>query len=262
MNLLAASPGPPAAVDLQVFPSHPVPVPTLGPRRHHVGDLASGHPLKAATGLGTLGVGVRVDVPFYTQSLDFSCGPACLLMAMAAHEPGTVLDRGHEIDVWREANLVEIGATSRYGLALAAHRRGFRPRIVGSCDRMAYKTQILARISVDEDLLDLFFDDARAKSRAASIPEEIRPVTMADIEAALLAEEVPIVLTDTRMFTPEEEVPHWVVVTGMVDDTVYLHNPLDAEHARDQALPLERFLAGFGYGGDQLMVAVGARVNG
>lgn len=252
MNLLAAPLMPHGGV--------PPTVPTLGPRRRDVGDLASGRPLVPATGLGALGVGVRVDVPFYAQSLDFSCGPACLLMAMAAQDPdGVVMDRGHEIDVWREASLVEIGATSRYGLALAAHRRGFRPRIVGSCDRMAYKTQILAKINVDERLLDLFFEDARTKARAAGIPEEIRPVTMADIEAALLAGEIPIVLTDTRMFTPEEEVPHWVVVTGMVDDTVYLHNPLDAEHARDQALPLERFLAGFGYGGDQLMVAVGPR---
>lgn len=232
--------------------------PAFGPRRRDVEGLRS-EESPVEVGLGALGVGVRRQVPFYRQSLDFSCGPACLLMAMAAQDPATPLDQGHEIDLWREASLVEIGATSRYGLALAAVRRGFAARILGSVDGMAYRKQILAAITVDEQLLDLFFEDARRKCRAAGVAEEIRPVTMADIEAALLAGEVPIVLTDTRMFTPHEEVPHWVVVTGLVDDVVSVNNPLDAEHARDEALPIGRFLRGFGYGGDQLMVAVGPR---
>lgn len=235
--------------------------PTLGPRRHDVPDLESG-PLGAAAAEpgARLGTGVRRDVPFYAQSLDFSCGPACVLMAMAAHDATVALSRGHEIDVWREANLVEIGATSHYGLALAAIRRGFRARLIGSVDGVAYRRQITERIAVNEPLMDLFFEDAREKCRAALVPEEVRPVTMADVENALLSGEIPLVLTDTRMFTPDEEVPHWVVVTGIVDDVVYLNNPLDAAHARNEALPLERFLAGFGYGGDQLMVAVGPRL--
>ncbi len=240
----------------------PPTTPSLGPRRLDVPDLVSGAPLPAAVpGAGSAGCGVRRSVPFYPQSLDFSCGPACVLMAMAAHDPATPLTRGHEIDVWREASLVEIGATSRYGLALAATRRGFRARIIGSVDGIAYRRQITSAIRVNEPLMDMFFEDARGKCRAATVPEEVRSVTVADIEAALLADEIPIVLTDTRLFTPEEEVPHWVVVTGIVDDTVFLNNPLDAAHARNEALPIERFLAGFGYAGDQLMVAVGRRAE-
>lgn len=203
--------------------------------------------------------GVRIRVPFYRQSLDFSCGPACLIMAMRHHDPSTEASRAHEIDLWREANLVELGATSRYGLALGAHRRGFRVRIVGSSDDIAYRTAITRTLPVDESIMDVFFDDVRAKCRDARIPEEIRRLTMADLEQALAAGEVPIVLTDTRLFSPGEEVPHWVIVSGLVGDTVFVTNPLDDAAETPESIPVERFLAAFGYDGDQLMVAVGPR---
>lgn len=235
--------------------------PTLGPSRKDVPDLAAGDaetPTSDAS--APEGPGPALDVPFWGQSLDFSCGPACLLMAMAHHDPSIDRSRAHEIDLWREANLVEIGATSRYGLALAAHRRGFQARIVGSVEGISYLEAIRSKVDLDEDMMRLFARDLQRKCReVAEVAEEVRPVTVADIEGALLAGEVPIVLTDTRMFTPEEEIPHWVVVTGLVGDEVRVHNPLDESHRAHEPIPLEEFLGGFGYGGDQAMVAVGPR---
>lgn len=233
--------------------------PSLGPSRKDVPDLPAGDgPAPGADVEAPGGLGPSLDVPFWGQSLDFSCGPACLLMAMAHHDPGVERSRGHEIDVWREANLVEIGATSRYGLALAAHRRGFPARVVGSVEGVAYLEAIRSHVDVDEDLMGLFAEDLQAKARAvADVDEEVRPVTVADIERTLLDGWVPIVLTDTRMFTEDEEIPHWVVVTAVLGDALRVHNPLDASHRAHEAIAIEDFLEGFGYGGDQAMVAVG-----
>ena len=41
-------------------------------------------------------------VPFYPQTLEFTCGPACLLMAMKALNPLQMVDRKEELRLWRE----------------------------------------------------------------------------------------------------------------------------------------------------------------
>ena len=68
-------------------------------------------------------------LPNYNQSLDFTCGPASLMMAIRALDKTQPLDRAHELQLWREANTVFMGkghpGSSPYGLALAAWRRGF-----------------------------------------------------------------------------------------------------------------------------------------
>ena len=68
---------------------------------------------------------IKLLIPFYRQVSQFTCGPACLMMAMKFFQPSLNLNRKLEFDIWREANLVESYGTSKEGLALAAARRGF-----------------------------------------------------------------------------------------------------------------------------------------
>src|SRR5471032_740212 len=74
-----------------------------------------------------------LSAPFYGQTLDFTCGPCALLMAMAALDSSTLLDRAEEIRIWREATTVFMaaghGGCGLHGLALAAERRGFRATV-------------------------------------------------------------------------------------------------------------------------------------
>ncbi|MGZ9112905.1 MAG: peptidase C39 family protein, partial [Rhodoplanes sp.] len=68
-------------------------------------------------------------VPFYAQSLDFTCGPAAMLMAMHALDPHVKMDQTAELRLWRESTTVFMmsghGGCSPEGLAMAAARRGF-----------------------------------------------------------------------------------------------------------------------------------------
>lgn len=77
-------------------------------------------------------------VPYYAQTTDFTCGPACLLMAMAALQPQRLPTRREELRLWREATTVFMtsghGGCSPHGLALAAWRRGFRVRLLLNTD--------------------------------------------------------------------------------------------------------------------------------
>jgi len=53
---------------------------------------------------------VALRAPYYSQTLDFTCGPCALLMAMAALDRDTLIDRAAEIRVWREATTVFMAA--------------------------------------------------------------------------------------------------------------------------------------------------------
>ena len=67
-------------------------------------------------------------IPFYAQTLEFTCGAAALMMAMKALDPSQHLDRQLELRLWREANTIFMmaghGGCGPVGLALAAQRRG------------------------------------------------------------------------------------------------------------------------------------------
>ena len=52
----------------------------------------------------------RRHVPFYRQTTDFTCGPACLLMAMGALQPERQLTRREELRLWREATTIYMTA--------------------------------------------------------------------------------------------------------------------------------------------------------
>jgi Peptidase_C39 like family/Acetyltransferase (GNAT) family len=49
---------------------------------------------------------IRLPVPYYIQTLEFTCGPACLTMAMKYHDPRLPFDRSLELRLWKEATLV------------------------------------------------------------------------------------------------------------------------------------------------------------
>src|SRR3982750_740356 len=88
---------------------------------------------KLATGASGMKGAVGRKLPYYNQSLDFTCGPASLMMAMTALDKSQPIDRAHELQLWREANTVFMGqghpGSSPYGLALAGWRRGFPGRL-------------------------------------------------------------------------------------------------------------------------------------
>jgi len=202
-----------------------------------------------------------VDVPFYKQTLDFSCGPACLLMALKAQDAATPHSFELEVDLWREATIGAVPATMPHGLALAAWRRGFSTRLVVSSTNPPFEARIRARMYVGpwQDALGRIWDDLRARTLAAGIREEVRPVALADVDRALDAGEVPIILTDTGHFSEDEkDIPHWVVVGERSHRGYVVHDPLHDTAAR-ATLNAKDLEAALGYQGDQALVAVGPR---
>jgi hypothetical protein len=173
-------------------------------------------------------------VPHYGQTTDFTCGPSSLIMAMKALKPSAKVDRALELQLWREANTIFMGPSgghggcSALGLALAAHRRGFRVEVrvnhkgVLLGDRADSKERAeVMRVLHERDLRD---------ARAARIPVRYEGLGIDDLETALRAGALPIVLNSME-FLHDDPTAHWFVVTAIDEINVYVNDPWVA---RDQ----------------------------
>jgi len=165
-------------------------------------------------------------VPFYRQTLDFTCGPACLIMAMQTLDKGLVPGRMLELRLWREATTIFMtsghGGCGPYGLALAAHRRGFRVEIIVSDPGL----QMLETVRNEEkkEVMALVQADMEAEIAQLGIPLQFQPIDLELLERKFRAGFVPLVLI-SAWWLYREIAPHWVVITGFDDHFVYLHNP-------------------------------------
>lgn len=166
------------------------------------------------------------SVPFYRQTYDFTCGPACLIMAMRRYRPSLRASSELELDIWRESNLVEAYATSRQGLALAAYRRGFRVRTQGNAESIELVDCLGIDLGVENRAVAaMLHRDLKRRCRAAGIRDETRPVRLSDLVGWLERGWTPIVLVDSRLVS-DETLPHWIVVTRIDSDTAAFYDPL------------------------------------
>lgn len=208
-------------------------------------------------------------VPYYAQTTDFTCGPAALMMAMAAVCDQRPLNTHEELRIWRKATTIFMlsghGGCGPHGLALAAWHRGFEAEVHVNREgplfldtvRSASKKRVL------EEVHEMFLDDL------AQTGVHLRHDTLnlSHIEEALYAQRVPVILISTWQLNGSR-VPHWVTVCAMDERFVYIHDPeVDAEAgesvADKQYLPIDRAvferMARYGQQPLQAAVMVGPR---
>lgn len=201
-------------------------------------------------------------VPYYQQTTDFTCGPACLLMAMAALQPGRALARREEVQLWREATTVFMtsghGGCSPQGLALAAWRRGFRVTLQVSVDGPLFLNGV--RSENKKAVIRLVHEELCTELQNSGVVQVHSKKI--DIAALLAAGGQPLVLISCFRMT-RSKAPHWVMVTGCDEDFVYLHDP-DIDHSRHrhaldcQHIPVshQEFQRMSLFGGNKLRAAV------
>jgi hypothetical protein len=199
--------------------------------------------------------GVRLRVPFYRQVSQFTCGPACLMMAMKFFQPSLRLGRDLEFGIWREASLVESYGASKEGLALAAARRGFDVYTAGKYLRHSFVDLIADKIpAIDYHMLELLYRDTRRKFIALGLRNSGSTVDLHKLKSALNKSHIPILLTSTTLFGDNEALPHWIVLTGYSENAWYVNNPL--ANSRGTRLQETRLRDGLGYQGVQCAIVV------
>lgn len=175
-------------------------------------------------------------VPYYEQTLDFTCGPAALMMAMKSLDPGLVLDRKIELRLWREATTIYMtsghGGCGPFGLALAAAHRGFKVDVYVSDGGVHLVDSV--RSEEKKEVIRLVQEDMRDELTQLGVPVHYKTLSLDAMEAGFNAGDIPLVLISSYQIY-EEKFPHWVVVTGFDEHFVYANDPyVDYENDETQ----------------------------
>lgn len=185
-------------------------------------------------------------VPYYMQTTEFTCGPASLMMAMQALDDSAKKDRAEELQLWREATTIYMtsghGGCSPLGLALAAYHRGFRVEVFVNTREPLFLDGV--RSEEKKSVMKLVHEDFVRQIEATDIQLVYENISLASIEERMQQGGIPLVLISTYSYT-RDKAPHWVVVSGMDDTFVYIHDPHeDADSYRSQTdniyLPIGR----------------------
>ncbi|MFW5845914.1 MAG: peptidase C39 family protein [Planctomycetota bacterium] len=197
------------------------------------------------------------------QQTRFTCGCAALMMALHDQLRDYMPSFSEELGIWREATTIFMttghGGSHPIGLALAAQRRGLRAAVWISTDgplfidgvRQEAKKQVLIQVDAD------YRSAAQAQGIAihhASISQE-QIISAFDAGAAILA------LISTWSLD-RRKAPHWVVISGYDEHSLYVHDPDPTEHTQAaidcQYMPIARsdFDRMSRFGRDRLRTAV------
>ena len=205
-------------------------------------------------------------VPYYEQSLEFTCGPAALMMAFKTLDPSIEMNRRLELRLWREATTIFMtsghGGCGPYGLALSAARRGFRVDLHVTDEGVHMIDSV--RSEQKKEVMRLVQEEMQEEVAALGVPVHRRPVSSVEIEEALSNGGIPLVLISSWQIY-NAKAPHWVVVTGSDDNFIYVNDPFidhdEGETAVDSIhMPIqkEKFesMARYGRIGLQAMVVL------
>jgi ribosomal protein S18 acetylase RimI-like enzyme len=164
--------------------------------------------------------------PYYAQTSDFTCGPAALMMAMAAVAPQAPMDRRLEFRLWREATIVYMakghGGCEPFGLALAAARRGFVVAVHVNRPPPYFLDSV--RGEDKREVMTLIQDDFRDQLDDLHVTLNEWPLSMDELREALDQGQAAVLLVSHYRMVGSR-VPHWIVAFGHDDRRVYVHDP-------------------------------------
>lgn len=204
------------------------------------------------------------QLPYYTQTTDFTCGPASLLMAAKKINPDQPVSQIEEFNIWREATTIFMttghGGTSPYGLALAAQKRGYKTRLWLANEEPPFLDSV--RSPKKKKIIELIHHDFAQHAKAVGLPVEPFPKDIEAIRTALRAGEQIILLISTYRMNRSKG-PHWIWLVDIDDDFAYFNDPeVDEDEWKTSVdtvyvpVPVSDFAKMIKYGRNQYRAAV------
>jgi ABC-type bacteriocin/lantibiotic exporter with double-glycine peptidase domain len=159
-----------------------------------------------------------LDVPYFQQTRTATCGPACLMMVMKYWDPSLEFSRRMEFQLWKKSYSVFLfGGTFQFGLAAAARKLGFMTEIY-------QKERFSDGYPRFPQLATLIEGIVSNKSRRLHIPIRYGQRNLAVIGESL-QHSIPAIVFINLHPILGENVFHWVVVTGLDEQNVYINDP-------------------------------------
>src|SRR5215510_3241304 len=202
--------------------------------------------------------------PYFHQTTEFTCGPACIMMALAWADPSFNPGPAYEFKLWREATTVFMtsgpGGCDPCGLAVTLKRHGLEPRIHASHGGPYF----LDTVGSDDKrrVMRLAQDEFRREAEALKIPIHLAPLDESGLMEAFETGAVAIVLVSGYRMV-RRNVPHWVFAFGREGRYVLVHDPAAVRDENGKAvapetyaIPSSEFDRMTRYGRDDLRAAI------
>ena len=188
---------------------------------------------------------MRFNVPYYAQSAEFTCGPACVLMVMKHFDPAIELGRGLEFEVWRQCNMIGIRGADPYGLSVPLLDAGFEVRLTTQkkrvIERKPWMRRLLRFFSREEIELSFFgMKENQRRALSRNLPVEYKHPTVNDILRRVRDGFVPVALVHMGV-VHRLNIPHWVVVTDADEEKITFNDPYPPKGRRGLTLPHAKF---------------------
>jgi ribosomal protein S18 acetylase RimI-like enzyme len=207
---------------------------------------------------------LRDAPPYFHQSTEFTCGPACIMMALAWADPNFKAEPALEFALWREATTifsgVGPGGCDPYGMAVALKHHGLWPEIYVSRPGI-YFLETVKRAD-QRRVMQVTQAEYQRRARALDIPSHLAPVNESVLMGAFDGGNVAIVLVSGYHMIPRG-VPHWIFAFGRSGHHVLMHDPAAirddqgmAAAAETYALPWNAFERVIHVGRERLSAAI------
>jgi ribosomal-protein-alanine acetyltransferase len=186
--------------------------------------------------------GLKAAPPYRHQTTDFTCGPACVMMALAWADPTRRLEPGLEFRLWREATTIFMtaghGGCGPYGLAVSAKRRGLFPEVY--VNRQGPYFLDTVRSESKRRVMRLTQADFRHEADALDISTHPRALSKAELLRIFDSGAVAIVLVSGYQLQ-RRRIPHWVFAFGHEGRYVLVHDPAAKRNDQDIAIAAETY---------------------
>ncbi|WP_209001283.1 peptidase C39 family protein [Stappia sp. BW2] len=166
------------------------------------------------------------NAPYYSQTTEFTCGPACALMAARHFDRSVPAEPLTELTLWREATTIYLasghGGCGPFGLANALARRGLAVEVRLFPDDLLFLNSV--RDPEKRKVLTLVQEGYRTEAEELGVARSENPLEATALAAEISAGTLAIALiSGYRMFG--QKVPHWVLVHDADDRHLIIHDP-------------------------------------
>jgi len=188
---------------------------------------------------------MKFNVPYYKQTSEFTCGPACVLMVMKHFDPKLELTRQLEFEVWY-CNMIGTKGADPFGLSVPLIDAGFEVRLItqrrNTVDPRRWRRRLIrAGFTLQEaELSFLGIRQNRLRALARNLPVQYKRPHVQDVAHAVGAEYVPIALVHMGVIH-SLNIPHWVVVTDVDEKSVVFNDPYPPKGRKSLTLSHVKF---------------------
>lgn len=181
---------------------------------------------------------MKRDIPYYAQTAEFTCGPACLLMLLSFFDPAFTPDRSREFEIWRQCNMIGVRGADPYGMSVPLLEAGFEVLLLTGRERMVDPTRWKLRLvehgfTPEDGELSLFgIGENRRRALARGLTIVCDHLTIERI--SVLSEEGyhPVALVHMGV-VHQYDIPHWVIVAGVKEESVIFNDPYPPKGRKD-----------------------------